>query len=88
MRQSSYYEVRGDGPPLLLIMGASGSGDLFRRFAELLADDDETLAAITTPIKLLVSAQSHPSFSEAAGRLAERLGVEVIRTPGNALSAS
>jgi pimeloyl-ACP methyl ester carboxylesterase len=44
--------------------------------------DDETLASITTPIELLVSAQSHPFFSQAAGRLAERLGVEVIETPG------
>jgi pimeloyl-ACP methyl ester carboxylesterase len=44
--------------------------------------DDQTLASITTPIELLVSTQSHPFFSEAAGRLAERLGVEVIRTPG------
>jgi pimeloyl-ACP methyl ester carboxylesterase len=44
--------------------------------------DDETLASISTPIQLLVSAQSHPFFSEAAGRLAERLGVEATRTPG------
>ena len=44
--------------------------------------NEGTLASITTPIKLLVSAQSHPFFSEAAGRLAERLGVEVTRTPG------
>src|SRR6187200_2618527 len=34
-----YYEARGDGPPLLLIMGASGCGGVFRRFAELLADE-------------------------------------------------
>ena len=34
-----YYEVRGDGPPLLLIMGASGCGGVFGRFAELLADE-------------------------------------------------
>jgi pimeloyl-ACP methyl ester carboxylesterase len=44
--------------------------------------DDETLASITTPIQLLVSAQSHPFFSDAAGRLAEGLGVEATRTPG------
>jgi pimeloyl-ACP methyl ester carboxylesterase len=43
---------------------------------------EETLASITTPIKLLVSAQSHPFFAEAAGRLAELLGVDVTRTPG------
>jgi pimeloyl-ACP methyl ester carboxylesterase len=44
--------------------------------------NEETLASITTPIKLLVSTQSHRFFSEAASRLAELLGVEVTRTPG------
>jgi pimeloyl-ACP methyl ester carboxylesterase len=34
-----YYEVRGDGPPLLLMMDASGYGGVFGRFAELLADE-------------------------------------------------
>ena len=34
-----YYELRGDGPPLLLIMGATGYGGVFARFAELLADE-------------------------------------------------
>jgi pimeloyl-ACP methyl ester carboxylesterase len=43
---------------------------------------EETLASITTPIQVLVSAQSHPFFAEAAGRLAESLGVEVTTTPG------
>jgi pimeloyl-ACP methyl ester carboxylesterase len=44
--------------------------------------DDATLAAITTPVRLLVSADSHPVFAEVAARLGERLGVEVARTPG------
>src|SRR5690242_16997076 len=34
-----YYEVRGEGPPLLLVMGASGYGGVFERFAQLLADE-------------------------------------------------
>ena len=34
-----YYEVRGAGPPLLCIMGASGDGGHFERFAQLLADE-------------------------------------------------
>ena len=34
-----YYEVRGDGSPLLLMMGASGFGGVFGRFAEFLADE-------------------------------------------------
>ena len=34
-----YYELRSAGPPVLLMMGASGYGGVFRRFAELLADE-------------------------------------------------
>ena len=33
------YELRGDGPPLLLMMGASGYGGVFGRFAECLANE-------------------------------------------------
>ena len=44
--------------------------------------DEQTLASIAIPIELVVSAQSHAFFAEAAARLAERLGVEVARTPG------
>lgn len=44
--------------------------------------DEETLAGITAPIQLLVSTQSQPEFAQAAGRLAERLGIEVTQTPG------
>jgi pimeloyl-ACP methyl ester carboxylesterase len=34
-----HYQRRGSGPPLLLIMGATGDGDHFAALAELLADD-------------------------------------------------
>jgi pimeloyl-ACP methyl ester carboxylesterase len=34
-----YYEVRGAGPPVLLIMGATGDGGHFDTLAELLADE-------------------------------------------------
>jgi pimeloyl-ACP methyl ester carboxylesterase len=34
-----HYEVRGEGPPLLLIMGASGYGGIFARLAERLVDE-------------------------------------------------
>ena len=44
--------------------------------------DDETLAAIPAPIQLLVSEGSRPEFAQAAGRLSERLGIEITRTPG------
>jgi pimeloyl-ACP methyl ester carboxylesterase len=34
-----YHEVRGDGPPVLFIMGASGDGGHFDKVADLLADE-------------------------------------------------
>jgi pimeloyl-ACP methyl ester carboxylesterase len=34
-----YYEARGDGPPVLLIMGATGDGGHFDALADLLADE-------------------------------------------------
>ena len=34
-----YHEVRGTGPPILLIMGATGDGGHFDHLAELLADE-------------------------------------------------
>ena len=34
-----YYEIRGTGPPLLLIMGATGDGGHFDELADLLADE-------------------------------------------------
>jgi pimeloyl-ACP methyl ester carboxylesterase len=44
--------------------------------------DDEALAAIVAPVLVLVSDDSHAVYAQAAGRLAERLGVEITRTPG------
>ena len=34
-----YYEIRGAGPPVLLIMGATGDGGHFEELADLLADE-------------------------------------------------
>ena len=34
-----YHEIRGSGPPILFIMGATGDGGAFERVAEQLADD-------------------------------------------------
>ena len=34
-----YYEIRGDGPPMLLIMGATGDAAHFATVADQLADD-------------------------------------------------
>jgi pimeloyl-ACP methyl ester carboxylesterase len=44
--------------------------------------DDETLADIAAPVQLLVGEDSLPEFSQAAGRLAARLDVDVTRVPG------
>jgi pimeloyl-ACP methyl ester carboxylesterase len=43
---------------------------------------EEKLDQIRAPVEVLVGDASFPAFSEAAGRLAHRLGVEVTRTPG------
>ncbi len=50
-------------------------------FAEYLPDEP-TLAAIATPIQLLLGDGSLPEFAQAAGRLALRLGIEITSTPG------
>jgi pimeloyl-ACP methyl ester carboxylesterase len=34
-----YYEIRGSGPPVLLIMGATGDAGHFTKLAEVLADE-------------------------------------------------
>jgi pimeloyl-ACP methyl ester carboxylesterase len=44
--------------------------------------DDETLAAITLPVQVLISDHGRLPSHQAAGRLAERLGIDVTRTPG------
>jgi pimeloyl-ACP methyl ester carboxylesterase len=44
--------------------------------------DDETLAAITVPVRVLISDHGRVPSHHAAGRLAQRLGVEVTRTVG------
>jgi pimeloyl-ACP methyl ester carboxylesterase len=49
---------------------------------ETFLPEDAALAAIRVPVMVLVSEQSHAFYSQAAGRLAERLGVDVARTPG------
>lgn len=44
--------------------------------------DDDALVTIAAPVLVLVSQDSHAVYAQAAGRLAERLGVGVTRTPG------
>ena len=49
---------------------------------ELSLPDNELLARIGRPVRLLVSEQSLPFFKEIANRLAERFGWKVATTPG------
>jgi pimeloyl-ACP methyl ester carboxylesterase len=49
---------------------------------ELYLPDDETLATIAAPMRLLVSEDSLSVLAEVAGRFGERLGVDVSTTPG------
>jgi pimeloyl-ACP methyl ester carboxylesterase len=44
--------------------------------------DDATMGAIAVPVMVLVGTQTHAVYQQAAGRLAERLGVEVASMPG------
>jgi pimeloyl-ACP methyl ester carboxylesterase len=48
---------------------------------ELYLPDEETLASLA-PVRLLVSEDGLPFFAQIAGRLGERLGVDVATTPG------
>lgn len=49
---------------------------------ELSLPDKETLTSLAAPVRLLVSEDSLPFYAEIAGRLGERLGVDVATTPG------
>jgi pimeloyl-ACP methyl ester carboxylesterase len=49
---------------------------------ELYMPDDETLAALAGPVRLLVSEDSLPVFTEIASRFGKRLGVDVATVPG------
>jgi pimeloyl-ACP methyl ester carboxylesterase len=49
---------------------------------ELYLPDDEALAAIAAPVRLLVSQDGLPFFAEIAGRFGKRLGADVATTPG------
>ena len=49
---------------------------------ELYLPDDQTLTAISVPMRPLVSEDSLPFFAEISGRLGKLLGVDVGTTPG------
>src|SRR5204863_7993059 len=43
-RTEIYHEVRGTGPPVLLVMGATGDAGHFEKVADLLADEFTVLS--------------------------------------------
>ena len=45
--------------------------------------DDQALAAIAVPVLLVVSEDTHDFFVEVTQRLSERLGVDMVTTPGS-----
>ncbi len=49
---------------------------------ELSLPDEERLASLAVPVRLLVSEDGLPFFPEIAGRLGKRLSVDVATTPG------
>jgi hypothetical protein len=50
-----YYEVRGSGPPVLLIMGSTGDGGHFDALADLLADEFTVITYELAPIATMSS---------------------------------
>lgn len=49
---------------------------------ELYLPGEHALAGICAPVRLLISENGLPFFAEIAGRLGDRLGVDVTSTPG------
>jgi pimeloyl-ACP methyl ester carboxylesterase len=49
---------------------------------ELYLPDEQTLASLASPVRLVVSEDGLPFFVEIADRLGQRLGVDVATTPG------
>jgi acetyltransferase/esterase len=61
------------------------AGTLFRvelGTYELYLPDEQALAELSAPVRLLVSDDGLAVFAEIAGRLGKRLGVDVTTTPG------
>jgi pimeloyl-ACP methyl ester carboxylesterase len=49
---------------------------------ELYLPDEQTLASLAAPVRILVSEDGLPFFAQIANRLGQRLGVDVSTTPG------
>jgi pimeloyl-ACP methyl ester carboxylesterase len=44
--------------------------------------DEQRLRALSIPVRLLVGGESPPFFGEASSWIAERVGSDIVRTPG------
>ena len=72
-------------PPALrgrLCASASTLFDVELGTYERYMPDDQALAAIAVPVLLVLSEDSHDFFVAVAQRLRERLGADVVKTPG------
>ena len=88
-----YHQVRGSGPSILFIAGATGDGGHFQRVAELLSDE----FTVVTYDRRANSRSLHPEGwdstspeeqSDDAAGLIEALGIGPVAIFGNSLLIS
>src|SRR5215208_1327209 len=87
-----YHEVRGSGPSVLFIAGATGDGDHFERVAELLSDEFTVVtydrrANSRSPRPDGWEYTSTEEQSEDAARLIEDLGLAPVAIIGSSVGA-
>src|SRR5829696_5129935 len=87
-----YHEVRGSGPSVLFIAGATGDGGHFERVVELLSDEFTVVtydrrANSRSPRPDSWESTSTEEQSEDAARLIEHLGLAPIAIFGNSVGA-
>ena len=87
-----YHEVRGSGPSILFIAGATGDGGHFQRVAELLSDEFTVVtydrrANSRSPRPEGWDSTSPEEQSDDAAGLIEALGIGPVAIFGNSLGA-
>jgi len=81
-RTELYYEIRGAGPPLLLIMGATGDGGHFDELAEVLADEFTPTPPAELTGERAAAAVAPPRVRDPLGGSSEPRGVQRMRDQG------
>lgn len=87
-----YHEVRGSGPSVLFIAGATGDGGHFRRVAEILSDEftvvtyDRRANSRSPRLEGWESTSTEEQSDDAAG-LIEALGIAPVAIFGNSAGA-